>query len=370
MVAATYTPPCCDLEELLRAVPSVSGSASLGRDIDEANAVLLDPSIPDELKIARFRCWASRHQPCMFGRLGARNVGGIKYDFCWINSDDLRSGASHVASKIQQIRQQWKLRAAEGLSHGLIVMFNAPELAFAKPGPQLVQLCRALCDLYLVEHAPVSADTIYTESVPLRGSDGSVSCLKGGINVFYSTAHRTGNHDRRIPGGIMISVNSPGLLAHSMVKRGLAADLPGAMKTILRLAWASIGNGGMSREVGDQHSCSWHNVDATRSAEQCPMRHQPRHAPDNFATGHYSALYHTDVLIPSKVMADGSQDVPRDALEAWPELDLKYLSASKVPAEHENFGFVHGRAVAEETVLQHTWTPMPAPDYSGEGHRP
>ncbi len=27
---------------------------------------------------------------------------------------------------------------------------------------------------------------------------------------FYSSAHRTRNHDRRIPGGILISVNAPG----------------------------------------------------------------------------------------------------------------------------------------------------------------
>jgi hypothetical protein len=361
--------PCYDLEELLKALPAVSRSASLGRDIDEANAVLLDPSIPDELKIARFRSWASRHQPCMFGRLGAKSVGGIRYDCCWINRDDLRRGSPHVTSKIQQTREQWKLRASEGLSHGLIVMFNAPELAFAKPGPQLVQLSLALCNLYLVEHAPVSADTIYVESLPLRSPDGSVSCLKGGINVFYSTAHRTGNHDRRIPGGIMISVNSPGLLAHSLVRRGLAENLPSALKTILRLALASIGNGGMSREDGHRHSCSWHNVDATRPAGECPMRHRPNHVPDNFATGDYSALYHTDVLVPSKVMADSSQDMPRAAVDVWPQLDLKYLSASEVPPEHENFGFVHGSPVAEHTQLQHTWAPMAAPDHSNEAHQ-
>ncbi|MGA3156658.1 MAG: hypothetical protein ABSE43_03715 [Steroidobacteraceae bacterium] len=361
--------PCHDLEELLRTVPAVPTSASLGQDIDEANAVLLDPSIRDELKIARFRSWASRHQPCMFGRLGAKNVGGIRYDCCWINRDDLRRGSPYVASKIQQTRAQWKLRASEGLSHGLIVMFNAPELAFAKPGPQLVQLCLALCNLYLIEHAPVSADTIYVESLPLKSADGSVSCLKGGINVFYSTAHRTGNHDRRIPGGIMISVNSPGLLAHSLVKRGLAPDLSSALKTILRLARASIGNGGMSREVGHQQSCSWHNVDTTHATGQCPMRRRPNNMPDSLATGDYSALYHTDVLVPSKVMADSSQDVPRDSLEVWPQLDLKYLSATELAAEHENFGFVHGKPVAEENQLQHTWAPIAAPDHPNEAHQ-
>jgi len=164
----------------------------------------------------------------------------------------------------------------------------------------------------------------------------------------------------------MISVNSPGLLAHSLVKRGLAPDLPSALKTILRLAWASIGNGGMSREVGHQHSCSWHNVDVARPTGECPMRHRPNHVPDNFATGDYSALYHTDVMVPSKIMADGSQDAPRTAQDVWSQLDLNYLSASEHPTEHENFGFVHGRPVAEDTQLQHTWAPIAAPEHSVE----
>jgi hypothetical protein len=362
--------PSQDLEGLLNTMPAVSRTVSLGQDIDEANAVLLDPSLTDEHKMARFRSWASRYQPCMFGRLGAKNVGGVRYDCCWINRDDLRRGSAHVAAKIQGTRQQWKLRASEGLSHGLIIMFNAPELAYAEPGPQLVQLCLTLCGLYLIEHAPLSADTIYVESLPLRGDNGTVSCLKGGINVFYSTAHRTGNHDRRIPGGIMISVNSPGLLAHSLVKRGLAADLPSALKTILRLARASIGNGGLSREAEHRHSCSWHNEEAVRPAGQCPMRSRPNHAPDNLATGDYTAQYHTDVLVPSKVMLDSAQDLPRTALEVWPQLDLKYLSAAELPAEHENFGFVHGSAVTEQSQFQHTWAPISAPDHAPEAQRP
>jgi hypothetical protein len=369
MILAESNSPCDDLEKLLSSVPLVAGSTSLGADIDEAHTVLLDPSIGVAGKIARFRSWASRNQPCMFGRLGAKSVGGIRYEFCWIDREDLIHGSPHVVHKIQQARQQWKLRAAEGLTHGFLVMFNAPELAFAEPGPQLVQLCQALCNLYLVEHAPVSADTIYVESVPLRGDDNAVSCLKGGINVFYSTAHRTRNHDRRIPGGIMISVNSPGLLAHSLVKRGLAPDLPSAIETVLRLAWASIGNGGISREGSDRQSCSWHNLDAARPAGQCPMKHRPKHVPDNFSTSHYSAMYHTDVLIPSKVMMDRSQDLPRRTAGAWPELDLQYLSPSRLPADHENFGFVHGNTVAEEAQLQHTWAPIAAPDFSPEVHQ-
>jgi hypothetical protein len=76
-----------------------------------------------------------------------------------------------------------------------------------------------------VENAPLQPDTIYTEAIPLR-RDGGFGVFKGGINVFYSGAHRTLNHDRRVPGGILISVNSPGHLANSLVSRGMVSSIP------------------------------------------------------------------------------------------------------------------------------------------------
>ncbi len=362
MVCVSSFEPATDLDELLASIPGVGAAISQGQDIDEANAVLLDPLVDNDMKIARFRKWASRYQPCMFGRLGAKGLRGVRYDVCWVSRDDLGLGGSHVAQKIQQARREWKERAAEGYTHGFLVMFNAPELAFAKPGPELIKMCTVLCNLYLPEHAPIKADTIYTESLPFNKADGSISCLKGGINLFYGSAHRTSNHDRRIPGGVMISVNSPGLLAHSLVKRGFAVDLPSALDAVRTLAWASIGNGGLSNGKSDERSCTWHNVDATRAPDECPMKHRPRHVPGNFSTEHYSALYHTDVLIPSNVMSGGSQGRPRSELEVYQRLDFEYLSASECATDHENFGFVHGHRVTHETQYQYAWSPVPAPD--------
>lgn len=98
------------------------------------------------------------------------------------------------------------------------------------------------------------------------------------------------------------------------------------------------------------------------------MKHKPKHVPEAFATSHYSAVYHTDVLVPSAAMTDGSLDTPRDDLDAWPQLDLQYLSPSEHGAEHEDFGFVHGGAVSEVALRQHAWPPAGAPDYSIEVH--
>lgn len=361
-------PAAGDLLELLSALGRLALPASQGADIDAANIDLLDPAVDPEAKKLRFRQWARRHQPCLFGRLGAKGDAGVSYDICWVDRALLGQGAGAVSRHIQQARTHWKRRAASGLSHGFLIMFNAPELAHARPGQPLLDACRRLCDLFLIEHAPVAIDTIYTESVPFEQSDGRVVCLRGGINVFYGSAHRTRNHDRRVPGGILVSVNSPGLLAHSLVKRGLANDLESALDRVRNLAWASIGNGGHSLERRGAHSCTWHNQDAARPPGQCPMKHRPAHVPADFASDYYSAHYHTDVLLPSSVMLDSREDLPREAGEIWPRLDFEYISAEQHAEDHENHGFVRGQPVDPETMLIHTWAPRipPAPITLGE----
>ena len=361
METDTVNSPAPELEAMMASLPARCEPGSLGEDIDAANLMLLDPNMDQEDKKARFRQWASRYQPCMFGRLGARGFAGIHYDICWIDRAAICKGRTHVKQMIQQARLAWKERAARGLSHGFLIMFNAPELAFAPHGAQLLTICRSLCDLFLVEHAPVAIDTIYTESLPLPDADGTVVCLRGGINVFYGSAHRTRNHDRRVPGGVMISVNSPGLLAHSLVKHGLAPDLAAALERVRMLAWASIGNGGISRGRRNAQSCSWHNADASRPSDQCPMKHRPLHVPENFSSDRYSALYHTDVLLPSSVMLDPRQDLPHGASEVWPQLDFEYISTLEYAADHENFGFVRGQRVQREPQHQHIWAPRPPP---------
>jgi hypothetical protein len=363
-------PATADLTEILSNLGRYSETTSLGPDIDMANVELLDPAVDPEVKKARFRQWARRHQPCLFGRLGAKDSAGVHYDMCWVDRATLCRGSKWVTRVIQQAREDWKSRASQGLSHGFLIMFNAPELAYAKPGGQLLEACQALCDLFLVEHAPVALDTIYTESVPFQQANGDIVCLRGGINVFYGSAHRTRNHDRRVPGGILVSVNSPGLLAHSLVKRGLAPDLEAALERVRNLAWASIGNGGHSLGKRGASSCTWHNRDSSRPPDQCPMKHRPTHVPDDFSSEYYSALYHTDVLLPSNVMSDLRRDVPRETGEIWPKLDFEYISAKKHPEDHENHGFVQGQPVQRDMQHRHIWAPRQAPAPAKRGDVP
>jgi hypothetical protein len=124
------------------------------------------------------------------------------------------------------------------------------------------------------------------------------------------------------------------------------------------LARRSIGNGGYGEPRGQ--SASWHNVDPDRPAGQCPMRHRPRYIPENFDTKTYSALYHTDVLVPTDVTTDDTIDPDRASAETWQWLIIDYISPAKVTPEHVNYALFHGHPIAAEAMYHNPWPPRRA----------
>ncbi|MFC3163524.1 hypothetical protein [Ciceribacter thiooxidans] len=346
------------LHELLEHAQRHEPDTSFGADIDAANAELLDPLKSREDRCAAFLNWASRHQPCLFGRLGARGMQGIGIDVCWIDEAEIARGDDHVRDKIQRARRTWKENAAEGMAHGFLIMFNGPRLAFLKPGPSLLAICERIANLYLVEHAPVERDVIYTESLPLR-SEG-LTLFKAGINIFYPSAHRTRNHDRRVPGGLMISVNSPGHWANSLVKGGLSGSLTEAIDRVMETAIRSIGNGGIGHEA--MPSCSWHNREDDPRAleERRRLPKLPRYVPDDYSQRAYGALYHTDVLVPTEVTLDGTIDPEIPACEHWRHLILDYISEAECAPGHVNYALFHGHPIPEEAMFHNPWPPRRA----------
>lgn len=216
---------------------------------------------------------------------------------------------------------------------------------FARNSPSYI--FQKLSELYIIEHAPLERDTIYTEAIPLE-NDGKLGIFKAGINVFYPSAHRTLNHDRRVPGGILISVNSPGHLANSFVKRGIAPSLTQAVEQIFQLAMHSIGNGGIGHKTPG--SCSWHNIETDKKAleNRHPIAHHPSHIPENYSSRVYSAVYHTDVLLPTEVTITANLDPDTSKVEVWPWLVIDYISEEYVRSDHVNYALFHPHPVAEE----------------------
>jgi hypothetical protein len=350
-----------ELADFIDRLPQFEQPADLGEDIIATNEILLSEKASEADKRTALMKWLAKNQPCLFGRLATRGSSGPKglsVDLCWIHEEDISRGRDHVASKIQASRRQWKDRAEDGHSSGFLIMFNSRRLAYARPGAELVELCIELSNLYLVEHAPISADVIYTEAVPFRRHDGQLTLFKAGCNIFYSGAHRTVNHDRRLPGGLMFSMNSPGHYANSLAARGLYESFENATDFVRETAYRSIGNGG----IGCPHmpSASWHNeTDDTSAAD----RSRPAYIPDNFDPTRYSAVYHTDVLVPTAVTSDDrivQHSYNEVDAEVWPYLILDYITTAEFPDGHVNHGLFHGHPIEECAKYYNPWPPRVA----------
>lgn len=203
------------------------------------------------------------------------------------------------------------------------------------------------------EYAPVSADVIYTEAAPLI-LNGQLLLYKAGVNFFHTTAHNTANHDRRIPGGVVISINSVGHYANNLVRTGSAPDLDTAIASIRRLAWQSIGNGGFSLEK--KESSSWHNIDPVNS---CPAHERPSTVPDGFSIRKYAAWYHTDVLIP-ECLTKNITTVGDPCLEQWKWLTIEYFTSVQYALGSIDFGMFHGYPVDLEALLFNPFPPIRA----------
>lgn len=326
---------------------------SFGPDIDAANEILLSDA-DEAVKRAVFLDWAARHQPCVFGRMATKSgtsARGLAMNLCWIGEELLAAGPRAVTARIAADRLRWKEHAASGRSSAFLVIFNSRLLAHARPGPAFARLCTELASLYLTELAPIEPDVIYTEAIPLRGRDGVLRLFKGSVQLFHTGAHLRRHHDRRVPGGVMISVNGPGHYANSLVVQGLCADLTESAPMVRRLAARSIGTGGL----GDDRALSttWHRDG--RPSERDSARW-------------FAAAYHLDVLVQSEVLSDPSLRIGRcPAHEQWSWLHLDYIDARPTTPADRTHGWFHGVAVAEHDLHANPWrpvTPIDAPDFN------
>jgi hypothetical protein len=343
------------LGELLDAAEKFDLSTSFGEDIDQAQRLMFTRGKSLEEVQETFLKWISRYQPCLFARLGARHLKGVEYDICWITAADIGRGDGWVSRKIQAARRSWKDRTAEGLASGFLIMFHDARLAWARPGRGLLEISKRLVDLYLVENAPISCDTIYTEALPYRNGD-TYGVFKGGVNLLYAGAHRTLNHDRRVPGGALISVNSPGHLAAAMTAKGIFPGMSEAVQWIYDTAMASVGNGG----VGCPHtrSTTWHNIESDDTGTDRPrVSRRPVHIPEGYSGRRYSAPYHSDVLLPSRVMESEALDPDPMNGEVWTQLIIDYISEIDVPTNALNYGLFHPHPIAKEARYHNPWPP-------------
>lgn len=339
--------------DVLVSLPEREGElVSYGDDIDKANELLFSETSKSK-KEAILLSWIKLSQPCMLGRIAASNKKNLKLKVFVIDENDVAQGIVHLETYLQMCRKTWKQACAKGESDAVLYFFNLRKLVVTPPSEALVEIFKGLSDLIFHEYAPVSTDVIYTEAVPLV-LNGRLFLYKAGVNFFHTTAHNTANHDRRVPGGAVISINSVGHYANNLIRAGLASDLDAAIASIRKLAWQSIGNGGVS--LGKEMTTSWHNADP---ANTCPLHERPSTVPEGFSIKNYSAWYHTDVLIPERLTRNITT-VGDPCLEQWKWLTIEYFTSRQYELGAIDFGMFHGYPVDLEALLFNPFPPIRA----------
>ncbi|WP_167573951.1 hypothetical protein [Kitasatospora cheerisanensis] len=342
-----------------RLVPDAPGHG-FGADIDEAHTVLLSAAASREEKEAALRRWFGGHQPCVFAKVAARPDADPALDICWVDEEDLARGAEHVEKLLQQARERWKLRALAGRTSSLQVMFNSARLAHARPGPELLEVFRLLVGLYLPEWAPIAADTICLDGVPLRRPDGRLELFAASMTVFFTGAHLTRAHDHRVPGGMLLNVNAVGHHTQAAHDAGRFRTHAEAVRNSHGTALRSVGNGGIGHPTG--HSSTWHLGGDRPTGYGLRRPPRPGHLPADADPERYGSLYHIDVTV-SSYYADPTPFPPPAAGPAPDEwtMMLDYFTAEESPAYH-NAALMTGLPIGPEQLHDAPWRPEPRPN--------
>lgn len=330
-----------DLVETLESDPWRVAHGFSG-DIESRHAVLFDHRKPRAEKITSLCSWLSDAQPCLFGRIEARQGRLV---ICLLTDHDLERSDRDIRAKIQQHRLDWKRIAISGASHGLLIVVLSEKVARARPNAALHRFASRLCELYLGVEA---SNAIHLDELILRiETEGSPVWHSWKVGVNYFSAQGDGRwwHDHRFPGGMAFSMNSVGHMARTRAEEAIKRDpsllkriaevpreklvyfaLPTAMKTIgppcdgsTRGTWL-VPRGTFSEDI------------------EPPTFEQRQRCFGELATyseNRYRGLYHTDHTIPSSYFDEGLWE--RERLPARDDLYFTYLH-SRADADYQAMG--------------------------------
>jgi hypothetical protein len=299
-------------------------SNPFSEDIATCHAVLFDPHRTRREKSEALVCWLANSQPCLFGRMEARQG---RLAFCLLTENDLETSDQNIRQLIEEARTDWRRLGLDGKSHGFLIAVISPAIARARPGPDLRGLALKLCHLYLGEAV---SDIVLHDSLILDLDQAGMErrSWKVGVNFFSAQGDGRWWHDHRIPGGIVFSMNSVGHMARAKAESDIRKDaerakrcdevpreklvywaLPTAMKTI-----------GPPQEGSLRGTWLAPHGSFEQDREPPTFEQRPRYFGDlaRFSENRYKGRYHTDQTIPSPYFDENlwrSEDLPeRDDL--------------------------------------------------------
>lgn len=301
-------------------------------EVKEANRRLFEPGISDAEAEQVLSTWLQKHQPCLFGRIAAK-LDGISY--CILREGDLGRPDEFIKDKIQAARLAWTRDGFDGKKSAFIIIAVSPRIANALPGPEMRELARRLCHLYLETN--IETDYAHLEQIYLQKPGARMTTWKwfAGVNYFCAQGDKRWWQDHRIPGGMAFSVNSVGHLVKSgMIAKAmneldgltgapgegypeakidsLAKALDLAMRTIDKASVAVSGKATELLPLPDDHR--------ELPIPECPVKLSNAMSDKNFCE--YRGRYHTDYTLPSEYFLP---DVERPKGLKVHSLDFTYL---------------------------------------------
>jgi hypothetical protein len=304
---------------------------AFSEDIEATNAVLFNPTYSKRAKVQAYRKWLEQNQPCVFGRIAAKNKNVF---ICLLEEREIlamKGGDNDLHDTLQDYRQVWKRHALEGLVSSFVIVVVAPSLVTKQPDDGVKEIARRLLELYM-EIDRIDDDTYHTqrEYVFLRRvSDGTPNLLKFSTlpNIFCAQGDRRWWHDHRTPGGLMVTSNA---LGHFMYSRG-RGQLDAAAKTwALENAMRTINNAHVGSRKGASKFCPATNLVPAAPGESSPLK--PTSELARYSADHYEGYFHTDHLIPSVYFEPKQR---REPPPRYADLTFRYIyDESADPEEH------------------------------------
>jgi hypothetical protein len=291
-------------------------------DMHATQSILFSPTYGRQEKIAAYREWLETNQPCVFGRVAAKNKNIF---ICLLEHSEIlrmQNGDQDVIDTIQDHRQVWKRHALDGTTSSFVVLLVSSKLASREPDASLKEICRRLMELYMQVAVADDAFQAQREYVFLRRIDGTALKFSTLPNIFCAQGDGRWWHDHRTPGGIMITSNALGHFMYARSKKlGLeTSDCTWALENAMR----TIDNAERSPS-GKKSKLTFKHCPATfliprESTDPTPLKSTSSFA--SFSPDHYEGYFHTDHLIPS-VFFQKERD-PK-LLKKYDDLSLRYI---------------------------------------------
>jgi hypothetical protein len=303
-------------------------------DIAAVNAVLFSERYKKREKIRVYREWLEQGQPCVFGKVAAKNKNVF---ICLLEEREIlgmRRGDDDLRDTIQEYRQAWKRHALEGLSSSFLILLVSPTLVEKEPNDELKEFCRRLMEIYMeLERIEDDAfhdqrEFVFLRTVPVN----KTRLLKFSTlpNVFCAQGDGRWWHDHRTPGGIMITSNA---LGHFTYARGNKTELTDRDKAqALQQAMHTINNAylGPAKPMKAYKHCP-----ATALVPATVGVPSPLPASSSFCAyspDRYRGFFHTDHLIPSVFFRKEKDPA---ALPSYDDLSLRYIwNGTAEPEDH------------------------------------